>query len=368
MRERVPAALADVGLAGFERRRSNRLSGGEQQRLALAGVEAPRPSLLILDEPTANLDPTGADAVYSRIEALARSKAVTIVLVDHRADRAWPLASRVLALGSDGRAIDAGPPGEVLRRSGPRLAEAGIWLPSDGTQTRSVARSAAAARARGEPILQLRDAWYSYEPGNPALRDVTLDIDAGERVALVGPNGSGKSTLLRLAAGALRAGAGVVRLAGRDPRRMAPTELAATVGFVPQDPELGFMAATVAEEVELGLGETDVAQARELAARLDLPLDRLGDRSPYQLSGGEQRRLSLATAMARRPRLLLLDEPTFGQDRRGYESLIRALEELGRGGTAVLAATHDTRFAAEATDRRLSMYEGWLETEARPGR
>jgi len=368
MRERVPRALADVGLADFERRQSNRLSGGEQQRLALAGVEAPGPGVLVLDEPTANLDPDGADAVYERIAALARSGEATIVLVDHRADRAWPLATTVLGLAADGSPIDVGLPADVLQRSSGRLAEAGIWLPTkDAARGKPPDATADAATSSGR-VLHVTEAWFSYEPGRPVVRDVNLEIAAGERVAVVGPNGSGKSTLLRLAAGALRAGAGEVRLAGRDPRRMRPAALAATVGFVPQDPELGFMAATVAEEVGLGLDPAALANARDLAARLDLPLERFGDRSPYQLSGGEQRRLSLVTAMARRPRLLLLDEPTYGQDRHGYEALVAALDELVEGGTAFLAATHDRRFAAEATDRRLSMYEGWLETDAGAGR
>src|SRR5439155_27341955 len=117
-RARVPEALADVGLGGFERRRPNRLSGGEQQRLALAGVEAPRPTILVLDEPTANLDPAGADAVYALIRGLAQARRATVVLIDHRAERAWPLADLVLALAPDGTAIDAGPPAEVLGRSG----------------------------------------------------------------------------------------------------------------------------------------------------------------------------------------------------------------------------------------------------------
>jgi energy-coupling factor transport system ATP-binding protein len=373
MRRRVPDALAGVGLAGFEARRPNRLSGGEQQRLALAGVEAPVPQVFVLDEPTANLDTDGAAAVYDRVAALATARETTIVLVDHRADRAWPLADLVLALDTDGSAIDLGPPAAVLQRSGKRLAESGIWLPDDLAAS-SARRGTAPAQgplgnaATRDPVLSLTEAWYAYAPGHPAVRDVNLEIGAGERVALVGPNGSGKSTLLGLAVGALRPTAGRVELDGQDPRRLRPAELAATVGFVVQDPELGFIAATVAEELDLGLDEAGRAHARELAEALALGIDRFGGRSPYQLSGGEQRRLSLVTALARRPRLLVLDEPTFGQDRRGYEALVAALDELVSAGTAILAATHDERFAAEATDRRVAMYEGWLETpvEATP--
>jgi energy-coupling factor transport system ATP-binding protein len=127
-----------------------------------------------------------------------------------------------------------------------------------------------------------------------------------------------------------------------------------------QDPELGFLADTVREEVELGLDAGQVHYAHDLCDRLALPLEQLGDRSPYQLSGGEQRRLSLVTGLARRPLLLALDEPTFGQDRRGHEGLVAALDELIEEGSAMLAATHDDRFVQDAAARRIELAAGWI--------
>jgi energy-coupling factor transporter ATP-binding protein EcfA2 len=361
MRRRVPGALAEMGLAGFDDRRSTRLSGGEQQRLALAGVLAARPGLLVLDEPTANLDPVGTAALYERLARLTADRSTTIVLVEHRVERAWALADMILALDATGRPIDVGRPDDVLARSGAALDATGVWLPSeDGSAPGTRPDPGVPGSSDAPAVLEVADAWFDYVPGSPVLHGVSVAVRASERVALVGPNGSGKSTLLRLALGLLRPGAGQVLVAGDDPSRLSPARLAERVGYVVQDPELGFMADTVREEVELGLPADACARAVELAERLGLPPDQFGGRSPYRLSGGEQRRLSLVTALARRPALLVLDEPTFGQDRRGHEALVAALDELAAAGTAILAATHDERFVARSSDRTIALDEGWV--------
>jgi energy-coupling factor transporter ATP-binding protein EcfA2 len=365
MHARVPEALAEVGLEGFERRHTNRLSGGEQQRVALAGVLAPRPEALVLDEPTANLDPGGAAALFERLAALRSSRATTIVLVEHRVDRAWPLADAVLALGSDGAPIDFGEPAAVLGRSADGMRAEGIWLPYERAHP---GRPRAATSPEGGPVLDMREVRFAFPDAGPAVRDVDLSLGAGERVAIVGPNGSGKTTLLRLATGLLPPQAGLVALVGRDPRRLAAAELSRLVGYVAQDPELGFLADTVADEVAIGLDPVGVREATALADRLGLALERFGERSPYRLSGGEQRRLSLITALARRPSLLVLDEPTFGQDRRGHEALVDALDELVSSGTAILAATHDERFVEDVATRRIELADGWVVADDRIGR
>jgi len=359
MRERVPAALAEVGLAGLERRRAARLSGGQQQRLALAGALAPRPGTLVLDEPTANLDPDGARAFASRLAALRAARAATIVLVEHRVDIAWPLADLVLALGPDGRPIDAGPPEEVLARSRPALEAAGVWLP-DGLAAARPAATPPGADTAAAPVVAARGLRFAYD-GPAVLDGVDLDLRPGERVALVGPNGSGKSTLAHLLAGLLRPDAGTVRVAGADPSRLRPRDLARVAGFVFQDPEAQFVAATVREEALAGLDARDpaaVGRVGALMARLGLPLGEFGERSPYTLSGGEARRLSLVPALARAPRLLVLDEPTFGQDRHGCEALEEILAEQVAAGTAVLAATHDERFVSAFARRVVRLERG----------
>ncbi|HEY3523778.1 MAG TPA: ATP-binding cassette domain-containing protein [Candidatus Limnocylindrales bacterium] len=355
MHERVPEALAEVGLAGLERRRSTTLSGGQQQRLALAGVLAPRPAVLVLDEPTANLDADGSAAFFRRLQAIRGRRAATILLIEHRVDEAWPLADLVLALGSDGRPLDLGPAAEVLRRSRDRLTAEGIWLPERRMRRR---RRVVEAPEPGAPILAAIDVSFAYVRGRPAVDGASLVVGEGERLALVGPNGSGKSTLGRLLVGLLRPQAGIVRLGSVDPSRLPPRELARRAGYVFQQPEAQFLTSRVTDEVTLGLTETERARVGEVMDRLRLPLDAFGDRSPYTLSGGEQRRLSLAPALVRRPGVLVLDEPTFGQDRRGYEGLLEIVGERLDSGTAVVAATHDNRFVADLGARRVELEAG----------
>lgn len=363
MRRTVPAALEAVGLGGFGRRRSATLSGGQQQRLALAGVLAPRPGILVLDEPTANLDPDGARAFATRLARLRSARSTTIVLVEHRVEVAWPLADRVLALGSDGRPIDWGRPAEVLARSGARLAAEGVWLPAgweppDGPGSRPQAGD----RAGGEVALA-EELSFGYDPALPVIRGIDLRLAGGERVALVGPNGSGKSTFGRLLVGLLRPAGGRVRLGGADPARLPASDLARRAGFVFQDPEQQFLASRVREEVTLGLRPAEQRDVAELMERLDLSLERFAERSPYTLSGGEQRRLSLACALVRHPRLLVLDEPTFGQDRRGHEGLLAILRERVDQGTCVIAATHDERFVDGFARRVVRLEDGRIRSD-----
>ena len=363
MRARVPEALADVGLAGFERRRPAHLSGGEQQRLALAGVLAPRPGLLVLDEPTANLDPPGADALMRRLADVRAARRTTIVLVEHQVELAWPIADRILALAPDGSPLDLGAPDDVLRRSGAAMRAAGIWLPSDRGPDgagRGASGHATEPGESGEPVVEATGVAFEYGGGPPVVDDASLRIRAGERVALVGPNGSGKSTLAQLLVGLLEPDRGTVRLAGADPARLPAATLARKAGYVFQDPERQFLGGTVSEEVALGLKADELGRVDELLNGLGLPLDVFRERSPYRLSGGEQRRLSLACVLVRRPGLLVLDEPTFGQDRRGHEALLAILRDRVEAGAAVLAASHDRRFVADFAERVVEMEAGRL--------
>ncbi len=375
MRARVPDVLAQVGLAGLGRRRPNMLSGGQQQRLALAGVLAARPGVLVLDEPTANLDPAGTQAVFGLLHEIRERRLATIVLIEHRVEAAWPLADRVLALGRDGSPIDYGTPDDVVARSGERLRAEGIWLPrsvetalsrvpaaptAGGRGWPAGVGSAAIASGSGVPLVLADQVIFGYAPHEPIVREATLAVRAGERVVLVGPNGSGKSTLGRLLVGLLRPWYGRVRLAGQDPARLPARALARDAGYIFQDPDLGFIAERVIDEVRAGLPAARVGDAETMLERLGLPPAAFGQRSPYRLSGGEARRLSLAATLVRRPSLLVLDEPTYGQDRRGYEALLQILRERIDDGAAVIAVTHDERLVADFADRRIEMAEGWI--------
>jgi energy-coupling factor transport system ATP-binding protein len=357
MRQRVPDVLAEVGLAGMERARSRTLSGGQQQRLALAGALAPRPGLLVLDEPTANLDPEAASRLMSTLSAIRAVGDTTQVLIEHDVDRAWPLADVVLALGDDGRPIDVGAPTDVLTRSAEAMRAAGIWLPGDAVDRRLTASGTA---EDGDVLVDADGVRFGYQRGEPVVRDIALQAKAGERIALVGPNGSGKTTLARLLVGLLRPDHGRIELAGEDPSRVPAATLARHAGYVFQEPERQFLGQTVGEEIRIGLTDDELTRVDDLMVRLGLPLERFEERSPYRLSGGEQRRLSLACVLVRRPALLVLDEPTFGQDRRGYEGLLGILAEHLDDGACLIAGTHDLRFVGDVARRVLEMEGGWI--------
>ncbi len=366
MRQRVPEALAEVGLDGLERRRSRRLSGGQQQRLALAGVLAANPGVLVLDEPTANLDPLGAGTFLGRLAELGASRSTTIVLIEHRVEAAWPLADLVLALDRDGRAIDVGPPAEVAGRSAAAMDDAGIWLPTavGGSVTgrrRPRPQPAQTTPAQTTPtpaLIEVSGVTFAYGQDQPVIVDVSLSVERGERLALVGPNGGGKSTLARLLVGLLRPDAGSVSLGGDDPSRLRADALARRAAYVFQEPERQFLTALVRDEILLGLDPERHEAAIALMDRLGLPLDRFGGRNPFRLSGGEARRLSLAVALVRDPAVLVLDEPTFGQDRRTYEGLLDILDEHLDAGTTLIAATHDPRFVADVATRVVTITAG----------
>ncbi|MFY1637015.1 ABC transporter ATP-binding protein [Solwaraspora sp. WMMB335] len=356
---RVDAALARVGFRYARDRPTAALSGGEQQRLALAGVLALRPALLLLDEPTANLDPAGAALVREALTgALAGDRRTTMVLVEHRVAEALPLVDRVVVLEPGGGVRADGPPAEVFRRHGAELAAAGVWVPGRPLPVR---RAGAPA---GEILLHVDRVG---QPPRLATLAGQLPVRAGETLAVLGPNGVGKTTLALLLGGLAAPGTGTVRATialtggrvGAAPHRWRAPELVRRIGTVFQNPEHQFVTASVADELAVGprrCGMPAPAVGRvvdELLGRLRL--DRLARANPYTLSGGEARRLSVATALATAPGLLVLDEPTFGQDRRTWIELVGLLAEVRDAGHAIVAVTHDAAFVDALADRRLTL-------------
>jgi energy-coupling factor transport system ATP-binding protein len=329
----VHAALADVGFPYPDDHPTGALSGGEKQRLAFAGVRALRPDILLLDEPTANLDADGARLVR-RLIAQARDDGRTIVLVDHDTAEARPLVDRVV-----------------------ELAAVSLDHPS-------VSERASGATTPGLTLVRAADATFRY-PGSPmpALDGVDLEVRAGEAVALTGRNGSGKSTLALLLAGLLRPLRGSVTGAdGAALARLPAAALVRRVGTVFQDPEHQFVRARSDDELMVGPLRTGVsadaarARAAELLARLRLAP--LAAANPFTLSGGEQRRLSVATALATDPPLLVLDEPTFGQDRATYAELVTLLRTARDAGRGIVFATHDRALVGALADRELRLEGG----------
>ena len=363
---RVDAALAAVDFPYGRDRPTHALSGGEQQRLALAGTLALRPGLLLLDEPTANLDPHGAAEVRDVLRRVLDRSGSTLILVEHRVDEAVGLVDRVVVLSAGGGVVADGVPGDVFRSHGQELAEAGVWVPD-----RPPAPPPRRQRPSTHALVLAERATFRY-PGasTDALDGIDLQVRSSEALAITGPNGSGKSTLAMLVAGLLVPRAGRVAAAealypghGLEPiARWPARELVRRIGTVFQDPEHQFLAATVREELLIGPRragvEPDVASRRadELLERLHL--GHLAEANPFTLSGGEQRRLSVATALATAPALLVLDEPTFGQDRRTWGELLHLLAALRDDGRGVCFVSHDAAFVHALADRTVTLRAG----------
>ncbi len=353
---RAERALREVAFPYGPDRRTDALSGGEKQRLALAAVLALRPRILLLDEPTADLDAEGTASLYAAIERFPRE--TTIVLVEHRIADAVRVVDRVIAIDGERGVIADGAPAAVFERAAAELDRAGIWTP-DATLPR------VPDVARGRTLVAARGAGFRY-PGAAAdaVSGVSLEAREGEAVAVAGPNGSGKSTLLLLLAGLLRPTGGSVTaplldVARPDPASWPAHVLVSRIAMLFQDPDHQFLSSRVVDDVMVGPLRTGVAhdvarrRAEELLERLGLAA--LRDVNPYTLSAGEKRRLALAGALAARPRALVLDEPTYGQDRRTFAEVVRILgEEKGRGA-ALAFSTHDPPLIDALADRTFAL-------------
>lgn len=344
--QRVGAALDAVGLDVPLDRSTQALSGGQKQRLALAGALAMRPGLLLLDEPTANLDPVGVAEVRDAVERMLQMQRTTLIVVEHRLDVWLPLIDRVIVLGEGGVIAD-GHPSLVLADEGARLAAAGVWVPGHPPRF-----PPPPASAPGEALVAARGLSVARVRGATVADGIDLAVRAGSVLAITGPNGAGKSTLGLTLAGLLPPAAGQVLASdaladGADTRpiRWTSRQLLTRIGTVFQEPEHQLLTKTVRDELAVGPRSLGLADA-EIAARTDellqrLRLDRLALANPYTLSGGEKRRLTVAAMLATRPRVLVLDEPTFGQDARTWQELVAMLASLRDEGSAVVAVTHD---------------------------
>jgi energy-coupling factor transport system ATP-binding protein len=357
---RVDDALAMVGFGYGLDHPTSHLSGGERQRLALAGVLALRPGLLLLDEPTAMLDPDGADLLRRSVRDVLEATGATLVVVEHRVAAWMDLVDRVVVLEAGGGVIADGPPADVLDRHGAALAALGVWVPGHlpaAPDRQRRAPSAALMTTQGLDVAR---------PGthHPVARAIDLQLSSGRATCVTGPNGAGKSSLAHVLAGLvpplggeLTAHEALAQGLTTAPHRWKARELAARIGTVFQEPQHQFVASNVRDELAVGPRRLRVSE-REVVTRVDelldrLRLDHLARANPFTLSGGEQRRLSVATALATRPRLLVLDEPTFGQDARTWAELVALLVDLLEQGTGVLAVTHDRALVSALADDEL---------------
>ncbi|WP_426738429.1 ABC transporter ATP-binding protein [Plantibacter sp. 2H11-2] len=399
---RAERALRQVAL--WERRAENpdRLSGGGRQRLAIACALAMGSDLLVLDEPTANLDPAGIEEVYAALRSLASGpdgagKRHAILLVEHNLDAAIDLVDRVVVLDRDGRLAFDGPTRDVLLGHLDELLAMGVWLPVatlaalrlreggvllpalpltpaeltaalDATALPALP-TAPAAPVTAERSVAVRVDRLSVERGRgrrrtPILHEVSLEVGTGDFLAVIGTNGAGKTTLLQAIAGVVRPPRGRIDVGGIDPGRSDVRTIAAHIGFVFQNPEHQFITHTVHDELAHGLRIRGVDDT-EIERRVDDLLRRFGlesarDVHPFLLSGGQKRRLSVGSALIAGAPVLALDEPTFGQDRARANELLDLLAGLNAQGTTVVVVTHDLQLVADHASHVAVMAGGRL--------
>lgn len=391
----VDESLKEVGLDGLQLHRSTaHLSGGQMQRLALAGALAMKPSVLLLDEPTANLDPDGVEQIVSAVGKVLDDTHATMVLVEHHAQPWIDLIDRVIVLGLENSGnsgnskngedsedsknfvhdddiardesaktviVADGTPDEVFNRKDLDFENLGIWLPDKYSDSKN--SNIGRIHVEGEPdcdpsvgdgkvVLSTKNLAISHTD-TPIAKNINLEFNSGQITALVGANGAGKSTLSLTLAGLIPSIEGEVvasedlckDLDSSDPIKWKSTELAKRISYVFQNPEHQFACGTVLEEVMLGpirtgMSEEDArAKAKELLERFRL--GRYANANPYTLSGGEKRRLTVAASLAAAPRVLILDEPTFGQDRKTWMQIIKLIASLRADGVSVIVVTHD---------------------------
>lgn len=369
MRRRVEETLDLLGIADLRSRALRTLSGGQQQRVAIGAVLTMHPRVLVLDEPTSALDPTAAEDVLATLARLVDDLGVTVVVAEHRMERVIPFADRLVVI-QDGRVRD-GEPRQVLVDApvAPPLIHLGRlvgWdpLPLSVREARRRVRElepltppAPAEPERGQVVLDVSGVTVRYG-STVAVRDVDLQVRAGQVLALMGRNGSGKSSLLWAVQGAGRRTSGVVRVDGVDPAAGGAAAARALVGLVPQTASDLLYLETVAAECAAA-----DHQARAGAGACRAWLDRLApgvpdERHPRDLSEGQRLALVLAIVLTSRPRVIALDEPTRGLDYAGKHQLAEIVRTLTDDGHAVVLATHDVEFVAQVADRAAVLAEG----------
>ncbi|MFB7620403.1 ABC transporter ATP-binding protein [Kitasatospora sp. NPDC056181] len=382
MRKRVEETLDLLGLADLRHRALHELSGGQQQRVAIGSVLTAHPRVLVLDEPTSALDPTAAEEVLAAVTRLVHDLGVTVLLAEHRLERVVQYADRVAYLAGD-RTVVHGPPAEIFRDTAIAPPVVGLgrlagWRPLP-LSVRDARRAAAPLRERladvpvppprraavaGEPVLDARGVVVRYGPV-AAVREVGLELRAGQVTALMGRNGSGKSSLLWALQGSGPRQGGSVKVVGteggpaQDPKRLPAARARQLVGLVPQTPTDLLYLESVAQELAQG----DLESGRDAGPTARQVLDRLApgipdDTHPRDLSEGQKLALVLAIQLTAAPRVVLLDEPTRGLDYQAKAALTGIVDALAAEGRTVVVSTHDVEFVASAADRVVVMAEG----------
>jgi len=371
MRKRVEEALDQVGLAQLRNRNIATLSGGEQQRVAIASALVMHPKVLVLDEPTSALDPIAAEEILSLLQRLVHDLSVTVIIAEHRLERVIGYVDRILLIEGDGES-SLGIPEEVLRQSNlvPPLIKLSRALRLDefGTNTREVRRStedlrkslpdySRAVTTHGDVIAQVSKVALSYG-AKEALKGISLYLRSGEVTALMGRNGAGKSSLIKVITGLVAPTYGSVLIKEVSVAEIDPQERSMKIGYIPQEPGDILYLQSVNEECQ----RTDKNRKLEPGSTLKFVhrlLPTISKEShPRDLSEGERLTLVLAIVLVANPEIVILDEPTRGLDYEAKEKLTKLLRDAARAGTAILIATHDVELVAELADRTIFIADG----------
>jgi energy-coupling factor transporter ATP-binding protein EcfA2 len=388
---RIEEALDTAGIAHLRFARNNELSGGEKQKVAIASVLALHPEILVLDEPTSELDPQSAEEVLRLLERLNDELGLTVILIEQRLDRVVHLVDRVLVM-SGGRIIADSTPREVMssqivglgigippvirlmrQLKGKYLALNGLPLTVKDArlQLQKVLKDVrpaefADAGAMAKPVLSAEKLWFSYGE-RAVLRNINLNIDRGEFIAIMGRNASGKTTLVKQFNGLLKPTRGKVWLEGADTSKSTAAELSQRVGYVFQNPNDHLFADSVEDEIAFslrnrGAEETEINKAVEKMLD-EFELARYRKSYPRNLSGGEKQRVALASVLAAEPEIIVLDEPTRGMDYLLKKKLINYLDDYRRRGKTVIMVSHDVETIAECAQRVVLLSEGRVVVE-----
>jgi len=402
IRRRIPVALKAVRLEGTERKHPHELSGGQKQRLAIGAALAMQPDVLVLDEPTSQLDPLGQREVFTVLKQLNEELDITIIIASHAAEMLAEYADRV-ALLADGSLKAIGSPAEIYTRRGllrehhlrlPQVTETfmtasdrGVPIetvpvrldegqqmidgfldsenppPAIGFQCDDASSHNRKAISQDNSVLSAHNLHYHYPDGTAALKSVSLDIHAGEYVLLVGQNGAGKTTLVKHFTRLLLPTVGRVKIFGSESRNLNVSEVARRVGYVGQNPDHQLFRATVESEVAYALrhqGRLEDAEIKgrvtESLAQMDLTYAR--DLHPLSLAKGDRARVVMAAVLAMEPDVLILDEPTTGQDYRDARRILKITGQLHRFGKTIVVVTHHLYLMAEYAQRVIVMGEG----------
>ena len=399
IRRRVAEMASYFGIQNWFRRKTSDLSGGQKQLLNLAAIMVMQPKILILDEPTSQLDPIAASDFIATVKKLNRELALTVILVEHRLEEVFSMADKV-AVMEKGSVIVYDEPaavGEKLREvrqnsnmllglpssirifnglninaKCPVTVKEGREFLSNNFKNTVNTISIDCKEFDGEPVVNLKNVWFRYERSLPdVLRGVELTAYKGEVLSILGGNGAGKTTMLRVLSGQNRAYRGDVLINGKKIAKYSQNELYhCNVAFLPQNPQEVFLKMSVREdfnEVAKAMGYTKDEKEKSILEITDrLGISHLLDKHPYDLSGGEQQKAALAKILLLKPKILLLDEPTKGIDAYSKHILGGILSDLKAQGMTVIMAVHDVEFAAEYSDRCALFFDGEIISEDTP--